>query len=163
MPSELYVLDTNVISALRSYYPSPFRSLWKQLDKLLDDGRLVSVREVARELDRLEHPEWLTKWTKRQRGFFAAPTAAETRFVAEIFAVPHFRSMVERKAQLRGEPVADPFVIAAARARGGCVVTQERAKPHSAKIPNVCKHFGVPCLDLEGLMAEQGWSYLAGQ
>ena len=43
--------------------------------------------------------------------------------------------------------------------RSGTVVTLERAKPNAAKIPNVCAHFGVPCLDFEGFLHENGWSF----
>jgi len=32
-------------------------------------------------------------------------------------------------------------------------------KPQAAKIPNVCQHFSVPCMDLETFMQQQGWSF----
>ena len=50
-------------------------------------------------------------------------------------------------------------MIACAKVRGGTVVTEERLKPHAAKIPNVCQHFSVPCMDLEAFMQQQGWSF----
>jgi hypothetical protein len=46
--------------------------------------------------------------------------------------------------------VADPFVIACAHVREGCVVTQEKGKPNAATIHNVCDHFGVRSTDFEG-------------
>ncbi len=159
MPEDVYVFDTNVLSEIRSYYPSRFPSLWKRLDELAAAGRVLSVREVSNELKRRPMPAWLTEWLKQYPAFFTTPNADETRFVAKIFAVPHFHALVERKALLRGEPAADPFVIAAAAVRGGCVVTQEHLKPNAAKIPNVCEHFGVAYLDLEGFMHAQGWTF----
>lgn len=79
--------------------------------------------------------------------------------MARIFAVPHFQALVSEKQRLQGKAVADPFVIAAAAAAGWAVVTEERVKPHAAKIPNVCQHFGIRCLNLEGFMHENGWSF----
>jgi hypothetical protein len=50
-------------------------------------------------------------------------------------------------------------VIACAKVNSGTVVTEEQIKPHAAKIPNVCKHFDIPCVDLEGFMRQQGWAF----
>jgi hypothetical protein len=35
----------------------------------------------------------------------------------------------------------------------------EQFKKNAAKIPNICQHFGVPCLDLRGFMAKEGWVF----
>ena len=71
----------------------------------------------------------------------------------------NFRSMISKQSILKGTPVADPFVIAAAYIRNGQVVTQEGRKPNAAKIPNVCAHFDIKCLNLEGLMEKEGWTF----
>jgi len=52
--------------------------------------------------------------------------------------------LVTETQRLKGQPVADPFVIASAKVRGGAVVTEELKREHAAKIPNVCQHFDVP-------------------
>jgi len=68
--------------------------------------------------------------------------------------------LIRKKEQLQGKPVADPFVIAKAQALAeGCVVTQEIKKPNAAKIPNVCEHFGIPCLNLEAFMENEKWRF----
>jgi hypothetical protein len=79
--------------------------------------------------------------------------------VAEIFRISHFQGLIGQKQRLKGDPVADPFVIACAKVRGGSVVTEEQFKPNAAKIPNVCQHFNVPCIDLEEFMHQQKWSF----
>lgn len=159
MPADVFVFDTNAFDHLRSYFPKQFHSFWKHFDALVAVGSVVSTREVRKELDRRPRPDWLEDWLKANSGMFLTPGAAETTFVAEIFKVPHFRILVEQKAILRGTPAADPFVIATARVRGASVVTQESDKPHAAKIPNVCRHFGIPCMNLEGFMEVNGWEY----
>ena len=42
----------------------------------------------------------------------------------------------------------------------GCVVTLEGAPANAAKIPNICSHFGVGCIHLEGFMEREGWSVM---
>lgn len=91
---------------------------------------------------------------------FAKPENDELLVVQQILAIPHFQTLIGIKAILKGTPVADPFVVAAAKIkRPAIVVTQEALKPNAAKIPNVCQHFGVPCVDLETFMAQQGWTF----
>jgi hypothetical protein len=76
-----------------------------------------------------------------------------------FLAVPHFQQIIGTKARLTGTPVADPFVIASAGVRNGTVVTQERRKPNSAKIPTVCDHFGIKSVNLEDFMRNIGWTF----
>jgi len=64
-----------------------------------------------------------------------------------------------KKERLQGNPVADPFVIAKAKVLNGCVVTQEKYKENAAKIPNVCKHFEILCIDLEKFMENENWKF----
>ncbi len=44
------------------------------------------------------------------------------------------------------------MIIACAKIQGGTVVTEEQLKPNAAKIPNVCEHFKIPCINLETFM-----------
>jgi hypothetical protein len=98
-------------------------------------------------------------WAKKHKTVFTMPTPAEQEFVAQIFAVPHFRQLIGARHQQRGDPVADPFVIACAKINSGTVVTEEKDKPNAARIPNVCAHFNVRCINLAGFMRRQEWSF----
>ncbi len=142
----------------RHYYPDRFPTLWTNFSDLIDEGRLVSVSEVSRELGGQE--DRLSDWVKDSAPFFHDPTVEELVFVAEIFKVPHFRQLISQQQTLQGKPVADPFVIAKATCTpDGCVLTSEKPKNHAAKIPNVCDHFGVPYTDLESFMETEGWAF----
>ena len=55
--------------------------------------------------------------------------------MVEIFSVPHFHQLVGKQPLLFGHPVADPFIIASARVRGGCVVTEEAAQAEGRENP----------------------------
>jgi len=96
---------------------------------------------------------------KRKPRFFQLPSPEEFAFVVEIFKVSHFQSLVRKKERLQGKPVADPFVIAKAKALKGCVITQESKKPNAVHIPNVCEYFSIDCLNLEGFMEREDWTF----
>lgn len=154
-----YVFDNSPLSALfRNYYRRRFPSLWRRFDDLVIDGNIVSTREVRRELE--DGPdESLREWVAQNRELFTIPNAEEGAFVARIYVVPHFQQNIELQKLLRGGRNADPFVIAKAALTEGTVVTMERIRPNAAKIPNICDHFGIPCMTLEEFMESEGWEF----
>ncbi|MFY9620527.1 MAG: PIN domain-containing protein [Pyrinomonadaceae bacterium] len=154
-----YIFDTSSCRILRHYYPNRFPSVWAGLDQLVAAGEVISTREVFNELEQFDDPGPVLNWAKHHKEIFTTPTNEETEFVARIFQVQHFHALIAQKSILTGRPVADPFVVAAAAVRNGTVVTQEVMKPNAAKIPNVCAHFNLPCMNLEEFMTDQGWNF----
>ena len=154
-----YVFDSDsLIDLFRHYYPERFPTLWEKFDILVSGEELISVREVFNEIGSSE--DSLGIWAKEQKNIlFLESTVEELRFVAEIFQVQHFQAMIRKQERLKGKPVADPFVIARAKITGACVVTQEKSTENAAKIPNVCDHFGIPCINLEGFMKKESWTF----
>ena len=155
----IYVFDTSSFSEFKHFYPEVFKSVWTGLEELVEQQKLISTREVWNEMQRGDADQHTNEWLKNRKHIFTTPTAEEMQFVAEIFRVPHFHGLIGQKQRLKGDPVADPFVIACAKVVGGTVVTEERFKDGASKIPNVCQHFGVPCTRLQGFMQQQGWSF----
>jgi hypothetical protein len=145
----MYVFDTNVFISLGLYYPKRFPTIWDRVNRLADSGNLVSVREVRRELETNCSSEHVLDWVQRYRHVFHIPTNEECQIVSEIFKRNQYLGFVKKRNILKGLPVADPFIIAAAKAKGFCVVTQESNKPKGARIPTACIDFGVECIDLE--------------
>lgn len=154
-----FFLDSNCFNALDMYFPSRFPSFWLQFDQAVAAGFVSSVAEVHKELDRYNPADHVRAWITKNRPIFRDPTEPELGFLTEIFAVPNFMAMVRKKQLLGGTPVADPFLVAAARAFSGTVVTAEVYAPNSAKLPNVCQHFGVACTNFEGMMSAMQWSF----
>lgn len=154
-----YAFDTSAFSPLfRNFYRRRFPTLWEQFDELVDDDRIVSTREVFREIE--DCPiESLRDWAAENRDIFTTPTADEGAFVARIYSVPHFQQNIELQKILKGGKNADPFIIAKAVISESTVVTMESLRPNAVKIPNICDHFGVPYLTLEGFMEEEGWEF----
>lgn len=155
----IYIFDTSPLSTLfRNYYRRRFPSLWEKFDALVDNGQIVSVREVLREIT-VGPVESLRQWAATHQEIFTTPTAEEGDFVTRIFAVQHFQQNIDLKKIYKGGSSADPFVIAKAFVVQGAVVTMEEHKPHAAKIPNICEYFNVPCMLLEDFMEREGWVF----
>ncbi|MEO3427719.1 PIN domain-containing protein [Pelagibius sp. CAU 1746] len=154
-----YVFDTSAFSPLfRNFYRGRFPSLWREYDELVADGRIVSTREVHREIE--DGPiESLRGWANENMNLFPPPTAAQGAFVGEIYRVPHFQQNIELQKILKGGKNADPFVIARAQVDERTVVTSEALRPNASKIPNICEHFGINWLTLEGFMEAEDWEF----
>jgi hypothetical protein len=155
----VYVIDTNSVRVMGNYYPETFPTFWDHVSELVAAGRLLSVREVRKELDGQNTAAHVAAWVATNSGLFTAPAPQEMTHVASIFAVPHFQQMIGEKQRLRGYPVADPWLVARGMEFGAIVVSEEEAKPNSAKIPNVCEHFSVECIPLQELLRREGWRY----
>jgi hypothetical protein len=154
----IYVIDTNSFREIDRYYPDIFPSFWQRFNAEVAAGDIKSVSEVHRELQR--YPEQnVNDWANANSKIFYPPTADETNFVGAIFTIPHFRQLISAKSQQMGLPVADPFLIAAAHCCGGTVITEEKSKPQSAKIPNVCGHFGVRHMNFKDFLTLKGWKF----
>jgi hypothetical protein len=78
---------------------------------------------------------------------------------AEVYGVPHFHQNIEQQKLLKGGRNADPFIIARAATENRTVVTMELFKQNAAKIPNICRYFGVRCMTLEEFMEAEGWEF----
>jgi uncharacterized protein DUF4411 len=154
----MYVYDTSIfINLFRYYYRSRFPSLWDNFENLITNGSIISTRENLREIK--VQDDTISGWASKNVTIFQAPSIDETEFIKGIFEVPHFRQIIEQQKLLSGGLNADPFIIAKAATIDGHVVTAEIHKPNAAKIPNICEHFSIPCLDFEQFMGKEGWSF----
>lgn len=154
-----YVFDTSSFVVLKNFYRTIFSTLWDSLEVMIAQQTLISVHEVYNELHNYNAVDFVQEWAKKHRAIFAKPSKEEQLFVQQILSIRHFQPLITTKAILKGTPVADPFVVAAAKIHAATVVTEEALKPSAAKIPNVCKHFGVPCVNLQKFMEQQGWTF----
>ncbi|HIP11894.1 MAG TPA: DUF4411 family protein [Arcobacter sp.] len=59
-----YVFDSSpLIDLFKHYYPEAFPSLWGDFNEMVKNGKLMSVREVSKELG--EHDDTLAEWIKK--------------------------------------------------------------------------------------------------
>jgi len=148
-----YVFDTNVLSVIfKYYYISSHHSFWIKFNDLKNKKDLISVREVKKEIEEFRSGDNLEEWVSKNTDFFEIPTAAELSFITKIYRISHFQQNMEKKKRLKGGAFADPFIIAKAKINNAIIVTQEKYKENSAKIPNICKEFNIKYVDLEGFL-----------
>ncbi len=121
---------------------------------MIDAGRLCTSDEVLRELEAKD--DEALKWAKARPGLFVALDDAVQAATTEILDL--FPKMVDT---MRGRNRADPFVVAVAKIRKSTVVTAEKGAgtPDRPRIPFVCDHFNVPCINLLGLIRAEGWVF----
>jgi len=156
-----YVFDTNSLIVLfKNFYKSRFPTLWHNYNELLSSQKIISVREVSKEITTYYNEnDRLTLWAKENAQVFQKPNKTELQYVTDMFKNNHFQGLISQKSVLEGKPAADPFVIAKAKVLNGYVVTQEKYKENAAKIPNVCVFFDVACIYLEGFMEKESGQF----
>lgn len=155
----IYIFDTSSFIVSGHFFPNRFPTFWENFNDYVARGKIISVREVLNELDQKASVPHLREWIKANKNIFLVPTTRELAFVSKIFEIKHYQQIIDEEHRLKGNPVADPFLVASAKIYSGCVVTEEKEKPNAAKIPNVCKHFDIDCLNLEGFMEKEGWKF----
>jgi len=154
----MYIFDKNVFLALGHYYPKRFPTIWKRVNELADSGTLRSVREVRREIETNCPFEHIAEWVSEHHDIFMIPTEAELIIIREIFQKEQYRGLVRRQNIIRGLPVADPFIVAAGKFFGACVITQESMKS-GARIPHLCNEMDIRCKNLEGFLEQEELMY----
>lgn len=155
-----YIIDNNTLTAIfRHYFPDSFPNFWLRFNELIQKQENSSVREVKKEIEFLKRGDNLEQWIKDNGDFFYDPTIAELKLIRDIYSVKHFRYNLDKRKFLSGGAFADPFLIAKAINANSILITQEIYKDHAARIPNICNHFGVTCLTLEGFLANENWKF----
>jgi hypothetical protein len=156
----IYVFDTNSLSnVLNHYYRDRFPSFWEKFDEMVDNKKVISVREARLELKGKFDDATIDRLKVHNDDFFEEPGVEELAFVTEIYSVSHFRQNLDKKKLLQGGYFADPFIIAKARIKGAIVVTEEDRPQNGVRIPNICDHFGIGCEKLEGFLVREDWRF----
>lgn len=154
-----YCIDTCAILERgpdRSYALDIFASLWQRIDALIEGGRIFSCAEVYRELTaRLNEEDEACQWAKKNRTIFL-PLVSEVQLACREI-LKHFPKMFDHRT---GKSAADPWVVATAKVKSLCVITQEKrsTSPGGYKLPDICERIGVECLNIQGLMRKEGWT-----
>lgn len=151
-----YSFDTSaILNGRRDLFPpTVFKTMWTNIERLIEDGQIRSVDVVRDEL--IKRDDDACTWAKQQTDLFVP---LELDIQVETSAILADHPKLVGKGGVRSG--ADPFVIGFAKARSGTVVTEEHPtgrldKPH---IPDVCAALGIPCLNLVQFVTEQGWHF----
>ena len=165
-PTGRFILDTSSISQLfSSLSHRNFPTLWANFDRVAQDGQTVSVSAVRAELTALNRvANAVTHLENLNAQFFAAPTPQEENLVQQMTDAPSLSAATNRwisKAR-RGRVDADPYLVAKARTATvpATLVTEESQDPEKTdRLPAVCRHFDLDCINLDEMMFRLGWRF----
>ena len=135
---------------------------WAFLGKQIEAGRIRSPKMVYQEIVRNEEPDdELSIWVKNRRsnGLCVAPSQLVQEAFRKIADYVQSNPRYPQPQIARFLSGADPWLIAQAIVTKGVVVTMETdLKPESKviRIPDVCHHFGVRCIDTADMLEELG-------
>jgi len=153
----VYCVDSSTLMNFEDKFPRDiFVGLWDDLSQLIEEGRLVSHREVYDEIQ--QGSGFLTGWAKEHRHIFMDHTAEQAALIGQI--VDQFPALSGAGKTTPFE--ADAWLIAQSicQDRVLTVVTDESPKPQKRRIPVACKTFGVPCINGYDLLREEKWQYV---
>ncbi len=157
-----YLLDTNVfIEAKNRYYSfETVPGFWEWLEVARAEGVVISIDKVKEELIRSK--DELAQWAKDHPDFFCSTGDAECiKYFGELsrwaYDVGNNYSKAAKVEFTKGD-IADPYLVAYARAYECVVVTHE--KPASdgrkrIKIPDACQAIGVDYIDIFSVMKKE--------
>lgn len=152
----IYCIDTSALmdAWIRYYSPDTFPSLWKNIDRIIHEKKLISHEEVLFELQKKEDD--LYKWAKDREHMFLLLTTEIQLATNEILT--EFPRLVEAG---KDRTEADPFVIAVAKITRATVITSEKFTPKQKKIriPVVCREYGIKSINMLQFIREQGWKF----
>ena len=147
-----YVIDTNALRTFfRFYYRQVTPELYDNLDKMIKNNELISVKEVYNEMERQHQKDSdILKELKNIKHIFLEPTnEEEINIVQDIYKNINFRNNIKEKNILNGRPVADAFLVAKAKIENAVLITSENFSPNAAKIPNMCEKYDVKYINYE--------------
>ena len=165
-----YSFDANVfldMDRLKNplYPPDVFPSLWRNLGELVQAGKIFVCREAFDEVasqgqtDRVAVQ--LRKW-RDEFPEFVPETAYDEAVVAAARRISRdFPNLIKEKKGKSGTVIADPFIIAHARATGAAVITNEKSEGlypvNFGQIPDVCKSLKpeIGCMNLVEFMRNE--------
>jgi Domain of unknown function (DUF4411) len=153
----IYSFDTSAFIDwwVRHYPPAILPSLKKQMEGIVQEGRLKASRSVYDELE--VGGDELFKWVKSLKSEIVVEDNEAVQKLARLL-IAKYSFPNKPKNGLNG---ADPFVIAHAQKNSSpwIVVSGEKGDANNPKIDYVCGQLNVKCLDFRGFWTNEGWTF----
>lgn len=164
MNKKVYLIDSNsLITPFNLYYALEFGSLfWDNIKQHVDAGDIMLLDMVKEEC--IKKKDALTEWFEEFQNIINHRTKEYVFGYTEVLQYIQDNPCYSIGAlnAWSQETVADPWLIAVAKAEGYTIVTFElhhgnltKNQPTpKVKIPDVAEHFGVETIDLFEMMHE---------
>lgn len=153
-----YVVDTgSLIDLVRRYPRAVFPGLWKKIDTLVAEGRMLAPWQVYKEIE--QKHDTLFTWARGHMDMFRENTAQIAKFAAAL--ARDYHRMSGRHA---GVERADPYV--AASTCYACSGTQSKKPPlvtgegaRAGRIFHIARLHGLAHIGLVDMMVKEKWSF----
>ena len=148
----IYVIDAcALIDAAKEYNMSKktFSPIWEAFDELISNGQLITSTEIQDELK----DDDLIAWSKKHKEFFVPLTKEIQEQVFDV--LKKYPTLIKMKSSSNSN--GDPFLVATAIVKNGCIITNERPgdeKTGDYHIPNVCKGYDLPYMNLHAFIGK---------
>lgn len=151
-----YCIDTNIlIDAGERYYPPDIvPGFWKNLDELIDAGRLKAPEMLIEELERKDD-DW-RQWVYDRKDKLIVPMD-----MPQVDALKRVMTVYQAQSSNISRVTGDPFFVSLALAQGLTVVTSESERKGKVKIPKICDALGVKSINLLEMMRRENWRLVA--
>ncbi len=167
----IYIIDTSSLIEMKDKYPEIiFPSIWKKMEELFEQERLIAPEEVKYELMDKE----LKKWIENKKEMFIKADKDQTEKQKEIIEKFPFLAK-EGKTSNKN---ADPWIIALALTKRHeqtkknrlspslfsskkylYTILTEESKTKQQRIPYVSKQYNLDCINLKELFQREKWKF----
>lgn len=163
MKRSIYLLDANVIMELVKSLSPIIDGLDAKIDRIIAEGRMISVYEVYQELTAQGQDDLAARWAKRHKDIFRHPEKEESEKLRQILA------RASEKAGYTKPFNADPWLVAFAQSqplsRQGHLFHDPEyvivALDGGVKV--LAEKFKVPCIPWKEVFKREGWSAKIGK
>lgn len=144
-----YVVDSSLLlrrNPQEEYEEEAYPRHWQNFDKLVEQGIIVSILEVKKELTKKSHMEYI-EWINSHVYMFESLDNESSQYLGELSnKYPEWFEENNRKGS-----IADAPIIAYSKIHNLVLVTQEvynyseDTKQKNYKIPTICSFIGGKC------------------
>jgi len=162
MTREAYIIDTSSLIQIRpeNYPQDIYVGMWKNLEDLIKEGRLISHIKVLDELkSHVGKKDEILKWAETHSNIFMPIKLEQIQLVRKIVNTNNFRALIDN-TNPNGD--TDAFIIALAMEktlRERIVVCEEVLHGNKIKIPFVCNYFNIKSTNVFGMFRNEGWRW----
>ncbi|MCE5177107.1 MAG: DUF4411 family protein [Caldisericales bacterium] len=151
-PPYRYIIDTCSILSQKSDEPhrrNVYSTLWQNIDEMVKSKAIVICSEIEDEVEDGELKQWL-----QQNGCEVLPvdTVIQQNVTKIVNEHPELLNFSNMKSS------GDAFLIATAMKYQITVITEEN-KDSPKKIPKICAAYSIPCLNVNELAEQEGWTF----
>ncbi len=148
-----FIIDTDsLINLKRNYSTNVFISLWDNIEEMILNKELISLKEVQAELSKEDRNFW-TDFHDTTGNFFIEASNEEMDNLKELEGFEVYDTL-----WCDGESLADPILICVGLHNDYTVITQENQRSEM-RIPFVCNELGVNCLNTNQFFENQNWKF----